>query len=180
MLAGSRLSFVLPSSASSQIHLGLGSLIVVQGLQSCLWISGTRLLALEPVPTPFPLVCGAAFPQAFTWLKLNGAQLGLVTGHSGLLPSTAFTLSPPVHWDCVPFVSSLTRENKHNPQTRLVSVDNCGAASVEGLGVYSGKGASESNGYGWLGCVWAQLIKRLLWDYPFSALSQVARGVSKG
>nr|KAF6481942.1 secretory carrier membrane protein 4 [Molossus molossus] len=63
-----------------------------------------------------------------------GAQLGLVTGHSGLPPSTAFTLSPLVHWDCVPCISSLTCENKHNPQTRLVSVDNCGAASIEGLG----------------------------------------------
>lgn len=41
MPTSSKPSSALPASASSWIHVGPRFLIVVQGLQSCLWISGT-------------------------------------------------------------------------------------------------------------------------------------------
>lgn len=121
-----------------------------------------------------------------------GIQLCLMDRHSGLAPLATFTPSLQVHWDCVPFVSGLTCENKHNPKTRLVSVDRVvGPFLPRSLGVHKGRGVSELNGgspayilaqqgCGRPGYVWTQLTELLLWGCPISCLSHLARGVPKG
>lgn len=100
-----------------------------------IWISGT-LMPPSPEACHF---CQHSGPH-FCW-SIMGIQLGLIDGHSGLAPLATFTPSLHVHWDCVPFVSGLTCENKHNPKTRLVSAGRVvGPFPPRSLGVHKGGG----------------------------------------
>lgn len=99
VLAGSRLPPALPASASSQTRVGLrclpGAATLLVGVRDTPPGPGARA---HTIPTS---VCGrvSARPRFSLGWSLTGV-------YSDLPPSSAFILSPQVHWGCVPFVSS--------------------------------------------------------------------------